>query len=961
MQFQFTNPEYLWLLVPALVWVFWWAWKTDVQIGVWRRITSLILRFLVVVELVLAIAGIQWMQPLEGVNVIFLLDRSQSIPAPQQEAARKFVNQTAKDKQKTDRVGMLVFGSEAAIETSPDDKIDLNNTKLLAVVGTERTDIAAAIRLGAAAFPEHGQKRLVLASDGNENMSDAIAAVLSAKPLGVAVDILSLGVERGGDVALQKLGLPSRVKKGQTFEAKIFVNADQAQEATLQLYCNDQPLGQQTVKLDNGKNLFTFPQTLAQPGFYSYSAVVEAKGDLLPQNNRATSFIHVRGEPRLLIASADPEKDRDLLNALTAARLEVALGGIEKLPGTLAEMQSYDAIFISNLSAGDLGNDRMKLLESAVRDFGVGLVCIGGDQTYAAGSYRGTPLEATLPVNMELDSRKVLPKGAMVLVMHGMEFPGANQAARETALAALNALGPQDEIGVVLWDGTERWLLPLQAVRDKQEAGKTIAGMNQGDLPSFQGVMSRGYEALKKSTANLKHMIVFSDGDPGAPSQQLMDSIVNDRITVSTVMIGGHVQPNTMVWMADYGRGRFYDVSVNNAGNLPEIFIKESAVILKSAIFEEPFRPKMIASSEALRGISPSDFPLLLGYVCTTAKGRAEVPLVSDKGDPILAHWQYGLGRAVAFTSDAKSRWAKEWLGWDKYRQFWSQIAQWSLRRVENADFTSDVSVDRGEGLLSVDAVDEQGNYRNFLNLQAVVVSPKGDKQTVRLEQSGPGHYEVRFPTKEVGAYVLNLLDLHNGALRGSQVLGASLNYSPEFAAPEPNANLLKRIAEYSGGKILNPQLVNDNPFLHDRRKTFQPQNLWEWLLKLAIILFVLDVGVRRIQIDRDEWLKVTQTLRRWVFFWEGKPRTPEADESLAALLVRRDHVRAKQTTAVAIEPNPELFKPKEPVTTPDPVLPMSESTPSTSTPKQDAAQPQTQVSTTSRLLEAKRRAKDKR
>src|SRR5258708_14931724 len=217
--------------------------------------------------------------------------------------------------------------------------------------------------------------------------------------------------------------------------------------------------------------------------------------------------------------------------------MKVSLGATNKFPGTLAEMQSYDAIFISNISAGDLGTDRQKVLESAVRDFGVGLVCIGGDQTYAAGGYRGTPLEPTLPVNMELDSKKVLPSGAIALVMHGMEFMDGNQIARDCALGVLDALGPTDEISVVLWDGRERWLFPMTKVGpNRKDLGRQIAGMNQGDLQTFQSVMSMAHQGLKKCNANLKHMIVFSDGDPGAPNGALMESIAGDKITVSTVL-----------------------------------------------------------------------------------------------------------------------------------------------------------------------------------------------------------------------------------------------------------------------------------------------------------------------------------------------------------------------------------------------------------------------------------------
>ncbi|HSU56319.1 MAG TPA: VWA domain-containing protein, partial [Candidatus Dormibacteraeota bacterium] len=852
MHLQFTHPLYLLALLPTAAWVIWFAVKSDVQVSAWRHWTALIVRMLILLAVVFAIAGLQWLLPIEGMNIFFLLDRSDSIPSPQQETAKLFVNKVSKQKDKVDKGGIIVFGSEASIESSPNSAVDLQ--KIQAVVGTERTDLAAAIRLGTAAFPENGQKRLVIMSDGNENVGDAMSAVVAAKPLGVTVDVVPMGVARANDVSVEKLQVPSKIKKGQPFETKIFVQADQAQMATVRLYRNEQYLGEQKVELSAGKNLFTFPQTLPDAGFYSYDVQVDAPGDPLPQNNRAKSFATVRGDPRILIVSADPEQDKQLANALQMSHLEIKLTGINGFPGTLAEMQSYDAIFISNLAAGDLGADRQKLLESAVRDFGVGLVCVGGDQTYAAGGYRGTPLESTLPVNMELDSKKVLPSGAVVLVMHGMEFANGNQVARDCAQGVLAALGPQDEMGVVLWDGNEHWVFPLTKVGNKADLQRQIAGMNQGDLGSFQHILELAHEGLKKSNSNLKHIIVFSDGDPGAPSAELMQAIVGDRITLSTVLISGHSPPDTMTWMAEQGKGRFYNVSSPN--DLPQIFIKETAVILKSAIYEEPFKPQLRSSSELVRGIGSGEYPSLLGYVATTPKARAETPLWTDKGDPLLAHWQYGLGRAVAFTSDAKPKWGKIWLNWDKYRQFWSQIGQWSLRRIENADLTTEINVDKGQGQIDVAALDEQGNYRNFINLKAVVVSPKGDKQTIQVEQTGPGHYEAKFPTKEIGQYLVNLLEVQDGKVAASQTVGTSVNYSPEFTASEPNYNLLRRIAESGGGKMLEPDTPAANPFQHDRKKTYQPRDLWEWLLRFAVVMFVVDVGVRRIQLERDELVK---------------------------------------------------------------------------------------------------------
>jgi uncharacterized membrane protein len=957
MNFQFTHPEWLLALLIAIPWTLWLNLRSDVQSAPWRRWTALTIRFLIVLALTFAIAGLQWKKPQEGMNVFFLLDRSDSVPSHQQELAREYVTLASNSKKDYDNVGVLVFGTDASIESSPLSVVR-SDTKIYAVVDSDRTDIASAIRLGTAAFPETAQKRLVLISDGNENSGDALSAILSARPLGVSLDVLPIGTSRGGDVSVQKLALPGTLKKGQPFEVKIFAQADQSRSATVRLFLNEQALGEQKVQLEPGKNLFTFPQTLNAPGFYNYEIRLEVPGDTIPQNNRAINFTSVRGDPRILIVSNDPSQDNTLAQALLSANLDVHLIDLSAFPGTLAEIQSYDSIFLSNIPAGDLGDTLMRLLESAVRDFGVGLVCIGGDQSYAAGSYRNTPLERTLPVDMELSSKKVLPPGAVVLVMHGMEFNNGNQIARECAIGVLEALGPDDELGVVLWDGYDRWLFDLAKTGTKQSMRQAIAGMNQGDLPSFQNVMTMAHQGLQKSRASLKHIIVFSDGDPGPPSPELMQAIVADRITASTVLIAGHAGPEIMIAIAEQGRGRFYNVT--SPDQLPQIFIKEAAVILKSAISEEPFTPQLVAASELIRGIPASSYPQLQGYVATSQKPRAETPLLTDKGDPLLAHWQFGLGRAVAFTSDARPKWARNWIEWTQFRQFWSQIANWSLRRIDNADLVADVSVDRGEGIVSVDALDPDGNYRNFLNLQAVVVSPTGLPQSVPLQQTAPGHYEARFPTREVGAYLLNLMEYRDGQLAAAQALGASVNYSPEFESTEPNFPFLHRLAEAGNGLVIDPDNPAHNPFLHDRVKTFQPRDLWTWLVQFAILLFPLDVGIRRIYLDRTEWMKALLVLRQYAFFWRPSPGTTPSEVSLSALLARRDQTRSRHPVS-SPDSRPELFQPRHRPTTLAPAETQQSLPDIKMEPAPLTTPPSEPLSTTSRLLEAKRRAQKRK
>lgn len=970
---HFTHPIWLLLLAPAWAWILYLSIRSNAQLSAARRWAVVTVRLLIVTALILAVAGWQWRHPREGMNIFFALDRSESIPSAQQEWAREYVNLAAAGKRNDDRAGVVVFGSQAGIESSPGAVVKLD--KVHAVVDSDRTDLSAAIRLATAAFPDVGQKRLVLLTDGNENVGDAYEAVLAARPLSVSIDVVPLGVRRVNDVSVQKLTLPNRLKKGQPFEVKIFAEADHPTAGTLRLFRNDELLGEQRITLEAGKNLFSFPQTLDNADFYKYDIQLDVAGDSTPQNNRAINFTNVRGDPRILFVSSDPEKDAPLAEALRGSKLNLTIIEPGLFPENLAEMQSYDAILLSNVAAGDLGTLLLRRLQSAVLDFGIGLVCVGGDQTYAAGGYRGTPLEIALPVDMELSSKKVLPNGALAMVMHGMEFMNGNQIARQTALGVLDALGPQDELGVVLWDGREKWLFPLTKVGDKRNLASQIAGMNQGDLPSFQNVMEMAYEGLKKSTANLKHIIVFSDGDPGAPSDALMDSIVTDRITVSTVLIAGHAGPETMMRIADRGNGRFHDV--RSPAQLPQIFIKEASVILKSAIFEEPFQPRLAAVSEPVQGIGAGEYPPLLGYVATTAKPRAETPLLSQKGDPVLAHWQYGLGRAVAFTSDGRAKWARNWLSWDRYQQFWTQIVQWSLRRVASSDFTTEVAVENGEGIISVEALDPEGNFQNFLDLRTVVVSPAGEREAVRLVQSGPGRYEARFPTREVGAYLLNLMEYGNGQLLGSQVLGLSVNYSPEFNASEPNLHFLRRLAEAGRGNLLSPDPSIDNPFDHDRQKTFQPRDLWPWLLQFAILVFPVDVGIRRIQIDREEWARAWAFVRRHVLFWRPAPEETAPDESLASLLSRRDSVRDRhsRSTTDVHPPDETLFQPETggetapeiivEATRPATGAARSETDsgkparPPASTP--DSSPDDAPATTTDRLLAAKRRAQRRR
>ncbi len=949
MSFECSHPHWLWLLLPAWGWIVWLSRTSDVQLGPVRRWMACGGRLAIVTALILALAGIQWRRPIEGMNVFFALDRSDSVPTAQQEQSLRWLNEMVRDKPLTDRAGALVFASDAAIEASPNVTFTLPEVQ--AVVPTERTDLGGAIRLATAAFPETGQRRIVLLSDGNENLDDALNAAVSARASGVSIDVVPLDAERDNQVSVRRLDLPSSVAKGQTFEAKVFVQAARPGATKVRLYRDEQYLGESSMQLEAGKNLFTFPQTLTEPGFYNYDVRVEAAGDLLPQDNRAFGFVWVRGVPRVLIVSTDPEADRLLADALKSSDLEIKLTGLKGFPASLAEFNSYDSVLFCNVAAGDVSREQLRLLESAVRDFGVGFVCVGGPDTYAAGAYRSTPLETILPVDMELSSKKVLPPGALVLIIDrsGSMTGPKLEMARQSAMGAVQALADSDYIGVIAFDGVPFVVADLQKGQNRRQIISDISRIDAGGGTSMYPPMERAFEMLKNVKATLKHCIILTDGvSTGGDFSGLTRKMAEHRITVSTVGLGEDLNGPLLREIADLGKGRFYFVPQPTL--LPQIFIKETAIILKSAINEEPFTPRLIAATEPVRGVAA--FPQLLGYVATEPKPRAETPLVTQKGDPLLAHWQFGLGRTVAFTSDARNQWARNWTTWPQYQQFWRQVARWSLRRLANADFVAGAAIESGAGRVSVEALDAQGDFQNFLTLQAVVVGPNAGKQTVALKQTAPGHYEANFPATETGAYLLNVLQMENGRPVAQQIVGASLAHSPELNAGGANLPLLKRIAEVTGGRVLDPTGPAGNPFFHEREKTFQSQELWEWLLRFVVITFVLDVGVRRVQLEREELLRAIRYLMGLLPFWPKPTPTAAAKPSLATLLSRRNALREQTPAAPVFEiiTAPARFIPQPPVQAGPTERPL---------PTQET--PPAGTGTTSRLLEAKRRAHRRR
>jgi uncharacterized membrane protein/Mg-chelatase subunit ChlD len=913
-----SDPRYLvlLLLLPLLYAI---SRRSLSDLSPGRARLSLGLRCLIFILLVLGLAGLQISRPSKKLCVLFLLDRSDSVPADQQEAAIRYVNEAARRMGPNDTAGVLVFGGDAYVEFMPSPKLKVTN--IASVVSRDYTDLAGAIRLAMAAFPEDAQKRVVLLSDGNENLGNAAEEALAAASTGVQIDTVPITYEYAHEVMLDKLIVPSEAKEGEPLDAEVIASSTYETDGTLRFWQDGGYIGEQKVHLVPGKNRFKIPRSLARPHFYQFEARIEANQDTLPDNNRAMGFTLVRGKPRVLYVEGDPRDGVYLARALRAERVDVDLRSPADLPGNLAELQSYDSVILSNVGAWELSPDQLKMIQSNVRDLGGGLVMIGGEHSFGAGAYGGTPIEAALPVDMDVQKKKHMPTGAVAMVLHSCEFPDGNRWAADTAAAVIDVLGAQDKVGVLLYGmGGEQWAIPMQPARDKNRLKQMVYAASPGDMPTFDPIMRLALNGLQHTDAQVKHVIVLSDGDPSPPAPDVMKAIKSAKITVSTVAVFPHgAGTQTLEDMARIGGGRFYNV--RSANEIPRIFLKEATYALKPAIIEEPFFPRVDPSQPLLKGFSAGSFPPLLGYVAATPKPLADVSMVSKRDDPVLASWRYGLGKSVAFTSDAKNHWAAQWIDWPGFSKFWAQIVRWTIRSSSAANFETSVDIVHRQGHVTVDALDRNGGFINFLEIKGSVASPSMKSLPLRMEQTAPGRYEGSFDASEVGQYIISLSHKDPNGVLHLHTTGAVVPYSPEYRELRANQPLLTRLSDVTGGEV-HPALWLRAPgseapgrqelgagrrapgagsrapgaelFRHGGRTLTAPQDLWPLLLLIAALMFPLDVGVRRLMLSPEEILGYARRGADWVrAHAPGRTPQPERERALSRLLSAKE--RAEQ------------------------------------------------------------------
>ncbi len=858
---EITRP-FLLLLLLLLPVLYYGYRRSLVDLSRTQRIISLCIRIIIILLLILGVSDLQYLKTDEKLTVMFLTDISDSISEEGLTKSTEFLNEALSSRDGNQEVGIIAFTDRAEILKSPENDQETIVSGELKLVDTKQewldadeeagdtTNIAQAIETAWSVFPSNANKRIVLISDGIETKGDAVHTGLRGKDFGIQIDTVPIYPSDEPEVMVQRIDAPAQVKQGAPFNLEVIIHSNHEDLAEVRLSKNKFEAAKKEVRLVEGENRVVFTETSEESGTLTYDVICRSTQDTRYDNNRAFGIVSVSGKPKILLIDENESQTRYLSRVLEDAKIRVDVRNGLGVPNELADLQNYELVMFSDVPANRLNDKQMELIRTYVQDLGGGFMMLGSENSFGLGGYYKTPIEEVLPVRTDTEKKKENPSLAMVLVidksgsMGGIKIELAKEAARST----VELLGPRDKIGVIAFDGSPFWITEMHDASDKAFISNQVGTITASGGTNLYPALQQAYFALTETTAKLKHVIVLSDGHstPG-DWYGIANSMHSERITISTVGIGSGADMNMLGDLAKWGGGREY--FTQDPYNVPQIFAKETVTASKSAIIDQPFIPQRIKPTQVLSGIDLDLAPFLLGYVATQPRPTAEIFLVSDRGDPVMASWQYGLGKVVAFTSDAKARWASDWLEWPGYGKFWTQLVRDTMRKTTLSNFQAEITKDKGIAHLAIDALSENGEFLNELDSDISLIGPDLKKKNLAISQTAPGKYELEFPTKEIGPYFLNIMQKQSGDIVNTQVTGTVVSYPEEYLVSNANEPLLTQLSSVSGGKY---SITAEDAFRPPENPVVLRIHLWRPFLIAALLLLLIDIALRRIDMRRS-------------------------------------------------------------------------------------------------------------
>ncbi|MFC5700130.1 VWA domain-containing protein [Cohnella faecalis] len=938
MGLQFDHPWALTLLLPCTCFILWMLAKTPRLTG-GRKIASIAVRSVILLLLVALVSGLTPYVRMEQRDVVFAADRSASLNSDDRMA--DWIGDAIASKENDDRAAVVSFGLNASVDRAL-SKEGEQSFSLRTNVNKSFSNAAGAIQLGAGLLERGG--RIVLLSDGEENVGDLLRQGKRLKELGIAVDVVSVPKKQLNDASIDSLEVPASLKSGEKFSFEIKVTSSFAGQAELRLYEDETEKVRETVALERGENRFALESVAIDTGLHRYRAEIYAADDQRAENNTAFAFSRVDGPPRVLVIEGEPESSGNITASLQASLIPFDVIAPEQLPVELADYAKYDSLVLNNVPATRIAEAPMRNLGAAVSDYGIGLVMVGGKESYGLGGYFKTPVEKALPVYMDLKGKRQMPSLGLILVIDksGSMADGKLELAKEAALRTVELMRDQDTVGVVAFDGSPWWVMEPTKLTERESVVSAIQGIQPNGGTEIYEAVNAALARMLDVDAQRKHIILLTDGqsssNPGYSN--LTSTMVDNDITMSTVAVGDGADTVLLERLANDAKGRFY--FSNDQSTLPAIFSRETTLMSRTYIVENRFIPAIGQAGNWASSFSEG-IPAVDAYVATTAKETAETVLLTPMGDPLLARWQYGSGRTVAWTSDLTGKWAKDWIGWSKLPDLFTQWLKWTFPQFSGSPY--DVQADWTGGEAKLRIRETSSGSGGTANLSAIVTDEQGNRADITPIPVAPGEYTGSVPIAGPGVY---LTQIGSGNGQNGSVAGFVVPYSPEYRLTDGGgADKLAKLADLTGGRVIDPSRPEDafQGALTVRRNL---HDVTRSLLVAAILLWIVDIAIRRISVP---WRRFTTRIINIINYRE-KTKT-KAAEPIAAISRLQQR---KQRTGEFYAGNDPIRSEKAHIAE-KPVVTKAQTPTSVDPSNSPISQPMPSSNSINRLLEAKKRS----
>ncbi len=730
----------------------------------------------------------------------------------------------------------------------------------------QMTNLAAALGAASALAPEDYVPEVILFTDGMSNLGANLNAETEKKTensASIPINVVQrppVGKTAGKDTETEtwitRFVAPVSAYEGEVVGMDLFVSATQAVgELKIELQRNGELVETQTLIFEKpGVRGVRFQVPVVGKSATEWKATIspDAKLDLLPQNNTVSAVTRITSHQKILLVERLENLGDMLRSVLKKEFIEVETCIPENMPTELEKMREYGLVILSNVPAARIPVGTFDALKTYVSEDGGGLLVIGGDQAFTSGGYRGTQIEKMLPVLCIPDENRPREGLALALVVDrsGAMKGEAIALARDAVKGAMNVLGPQDQVGVHIYADSSQWIAPIRDLtpENREKAFTYIDKITAKGGTNMNLALEKSARALAETSAERKHIILMTDGiSIPANFMETVRKIREAGISISTIALGSGAEPNLLADMATVGDGNAY-VCVE-PGTMPMIFEAETVSAAKIGVVEARTPVRQISSIPGFLNFNFTRVPPLLGYVQTVAKPESRVIFASEREDPILAWWKFGRGKVMAFTSDMESsQWLQTWRGgWSDFDRFWGRLIAHTIRKDALKDFRIQTAF-RGEWLNVTLKAPPTSALEGTPELK-ITGETLAEDAPRRLLPVAPGVYGTRVKIEPKRKYDLTLTATVDGRARTWSATTLQ-SFTDEFLPDrqEDMNTALETLAQNTGGS-LKPDLATIFPTgkpTPDARFVAQTFPVWRFLLLLAIIGWVVELGLRR-------------------------------------------------------------------------------------------------------------------